>query len=80
MRYVSIIRVYENTDKVYKGILPEAEERDRSSLTITRKKDHVEVKISAKDATALRASFNGIMKTLTVFERMAEIGQENQDG
>lgn len=51
-------------------------DRDRSSFTVSRtgtKKDQIAFKIRAEDATALRASLNGITTNLQVFEKSKKL-------
>jgi len=55
------------------AIRSEAKEMERSSLTITEEKGRISLKVKAKDATALRASLNSILKLLVVHEKMEGI-------
>lgn len=59
-----------NDKSVYECFLPEIEKRERSSVKLTKKKDHVEFEIKAEDATAFRATMNGLMKLLLIYEKM----------
>lgn len=78
MNYTADIKIYENIDNVYKSIMLESGKMDRSEQKIIKNKDHIEIKITATDANALRASFNSIMKLLSVFEKMETIGGKNE--
>lgn len=60
-------------DLLYNCLLPEqkASDRssfDRSSFVITKEKEGVRFDIKAKDAVALRATFNTITQLLIIFE------------
>ena len=70
MKCSADIKVYDDLDKVYKCFKVEEEKGNRSSLKVTKTKDHVLMKIEAKDETAMRAAFNSAMKGLTVYEKM----------
>lgn len=76
-KYESQIKVYGNPDKLYELFYPELNDdrnrHGRSSFLMKKGKDHIIFEISAKDAVALRATFNSLSKLLAVEERSALI-------
>jgi len=75
MSYLARLRVYKNPDMIYKCFCSESKtlRTNRSNYTIKKHKDYVEFDIKAKDSVALRATFNSIIKMLTVYEKMQEL-------
>ncbi|MBI4150037.1 hypothetical protein HY488_01390 [Candidatus Woesearchaeota archaeon] len=73
MNYDAAITVQGNISALREAIKTEAKEMARSSITINEKKGKLVLRVSAKDATALRASTNTILKLLIVHEKMAAI-------
>ena len=77
MRFTADIRLYDQADEAYSCLKAEKEVKtERSSFEVAKEDDHVLVRIQAKDAVALRSTFNSITKLLTVYENMKDI----QDG
>lgn len=76
MKYTATITVFsgDNSSGLFKVLQPELEnsKRDRSLFSIKKKKDSVEIHISAQDSVALRATQNNITKLLTVYEKLQE--------
>ena len=72
MSYSAKIRVCKNPSIIYKCFISESKslKTDRSDYTIKKHKDYVEFSIKAKDSVALRATFNSIIKMLTVYEKI----------
>lgn len=48
-------------------------QQERSRVTIVQRANNLIVTIHAKDSVALRSSFNGITKLITVFEKAQEL-------
>lgn len=58
----------------FKSIKPEIMESfQRSETKIFLKKESLQVKISATDKTALRASLNSLLKPLILFQELEEL-------
>jgi len=53
--------------------MPEQQQGNRSSLKVTTTKDGLKLKIEAKDAVALRAELNSVMKLLVVNEKINKV-------
>jgi tRNA threonylcarbamoyladenosine modification (KEOPS) complex Pcc1 subunit len=65
---------FENSDKFFKSILPELEDKfDRSNITISKNKNQLKIDIRASDKAAARASLNMIMKPLILFKNLGEL-------
>ncbi len=77
MNFKAEIKVYEDIDRLYELFYPEMEDErnkhDRSSFKMSKRKDHLLFVIEAKDAVALRATFNSLTKLLTVKEKIEKI-------
>ncbi len=74
MKFSADIKFFDKPDKAYRCLIAEKEVKtERSNFEVIKEKDHVLVKIKAKDASALRATFNSIMKLLNVYEKVKEI-------
>ena len=60
--------------KLYECLKPEFEKRkeDRSTTRLSYDNGKLSVAITAKDAAALQASFNSVMKLVRVFEKVKE--------
>jgi tRNA threonylcarbamoyladenosine modification (KEOPS) complex Pcc1 subunit len=64
----------EEAKRFFKSIEPEIKaDFSRSKTTIAQKEGVLEVKISASDKTALRASLNSLIKPLTLFSQLEEL-------
>jgi tRNA threonylcarbamoyladenosine modification (KEOPS) complex Pcc1 subunit len=60
--------------RFFKSIEPEIKaDFSRSKMTVAQKEGVLEVKISASDKTALRASLNSLIKPLTLFSQLEEL-------
>lgn len=73
MNFEATIMVQGNTHPLHQAIASETKEMARSSITITEEKGKLVLRVSATDATALRASVNTILKLLVVYEKMTAI-------
>lgn len=73
MNFEATLTVQGYTRPLRQAIASEAREMTRSSITITEEKDKLVLRVSATDATALRASVNTILKLLQVYEKVAAI-------
>jgi tRNA threonylcarbamoyladenosine modification (KEOPS) complex Pcc1 subunit len=73
MKYSVVVNIKEDVENVYKCMLTEISERERSLFTIKKDNDRLEFHIEAKDATALRATLSAITQLLSVYEKMGEI-------
>ena len=67
------LKVKGDTKKLYESFYKKKKKRDRSSLKITKKKDHLLFKITSKDAIALKATINGVIKLLEVEEKISSL-------
>ena len=63
----------QKADKLYNILSDQADKKDRSEIKIAKKKEKITFTINAKDATALRASANTIIKTLQVIEKAEKL-------
>ncbi|MFA5125446.1 MAG: KEOPS complex subunit Pcc1 [archaeon] len=60
--------------RFFKSIQPElGEEFLRSKITIAQKSELLDIRVSASDKTALRASLNSLLKPLLLFEQIEGI-------
>ena len=70
MRFEATLRIpfknAQNAAKAVKVVEKEQEFGKRSEVSIVRDKNVVEIKINARDATALRAGVNNYLKLLSV--------------
>lgn len=57
----------------YKRVIGEIRSQGRSDTKINETKDQLKIVIEAKDATALRASINAVMRDLQVIEGASTI-------
>ena len=73
MKYSVVVNIKEDVDPVYKCMLTEISERERSLFTIKKDDDRLEFHVEAKDATALRATLSAITQLLSIYEKMGEI-------
>ena len=73
MNYDTVITINGNIAALHEAIKTEAKEMSRSSITIKEEKEKLVMRVSANDATALRASVNTILKLLIVHEKMTTI-------
>ncbi len=59
--------------RFFKSIKPEVEEEFLRSKTVVSQRDSLlDIKISAQDKTALRASLNALLKPLVLFNQLEE--------
>jgi tRNA threonylcarbamoyladenosine modification (KEOPS) complex Pcc1 subunit len=64
----------EQAKRFFKSIKPElAEEFLRSKIIVAQKKNLLDIRVSASDKTALRASLNSILKPILLFEQIEEM-------
>jgi tRNA threonylcarbamoyladenosine modification (KEOPS) complex Pcc1 subunit len=66
--YTASITVPKRKEMDYVKVLGIQREQKRSGIGITEKKECLEISITAKDITALRASMNSIIRDLQVIE------------
>ena len=59
----------ESPEKILKIINIQKGKQDRSEINITKKKKKLIFDVKAKDATALKACVNSIIKSLTIYEK-----------
>ena len=78
MTYSAKIRVNQNPEIIYKSFISESKslKTDRSNYIIKKYKNYVEFEIEAKDSVALRATFNSIIKLLTVYEKINKLKEK----
>jgi len=71
MKYAADLTVNDNNpETLLKAFFSEDSEGDRSSFELKKKEKGVLFKIKAKDAVALRARLNSIVKLLQVYEKV----------
>ncbi|MBD3164334.1 hypothetical protein GF323_03975 [Candidatus Woesearchaeota archaeon] len=74
MKYELNLEVRENKpEKFYKIIQSEQGKKDRSELSAEKGEKSVIFNIKAADATALKASFNRVLKTLVIYEKTQDL-------
>ena len=61
------------SEELYRCFRLEANKQQRSSLTIEKKKTHVELRAEAEDAIALKATLHSMALLLEVFEKTQKI-------
>jgi tRNA threonylcarbamoyladenosine modification (KEOPS) complex Pcc1 subunit len=78
MTYSAKIRVNQNPEIIYKSFISESKslKTKRSNYTVKKYKNYVEFEIEAKDSVALRATFNSIIKLLTVYEKINKLKEK----
>jgi tRNA threonylcarbamoyladenosine modification (KEOPS) complex Pcc1 subunit len=65
---------FKNSEKFFKSILPELEDKfKRSNITISKNKTQLKIEIRASDKSAARATLNTIMKPLILFNELEEL-------
>ncbi|MBR9692246.1 hypothetical protein GOV06_05680 [Candidatus Woesearchaeota archaeon] len=70
MKLNAVIKVYGDPNAISACFKPELMDRKRANFKIIEKEDYVLFEIETKDSAALRATFNGITKLLTVYEKL----------
>lgn len=74
MKYKAKLKAFGDSEKILRCFEAEGErQQDRSTLKMSKMEDYVLFEVTAKDATALRATLNGITKLLSVYEKMESI-------
>lgn len=77
MYFLEIDVAFDSKNKAtdfFKSIKPELMESfERSQTKIFLKKNSLDIKISAVDKTALRASLNSLLKPLILFQELEEL-------
>ncbi|MBI3051283.1 hypothetical protein HYY74_02395 [Candidatus Woesearchaeota archaeon] len=73
MKYEATIKTTDEAELIFKAFEPEGMKSDRSSYQVSMEGDSVLFRISAADATALRAALSSISKALAVIEKTGEI-------
>lgn len=71
--YKATIIVERNGADVFSCIKPEEKDGTRSSYVVSLKGDSAVFNVTASDATSLRATMDGIIKLLIVFEKTKTI-------
>ena len=72
MDYSVKITLKKDIDNLYKCFLPEIDKTKRANIDIKKTNDRITIKVEASDAIALKARLNGIIKLLSVYERVKE--------
>jgi len=64
-----------NINDIYRCLIAEKEnlKTARSECDIIKHQDHIEFKIVAEDATALRASLNSISRYLVIYDKIKKL-------
>ena len=74
MNYTAEIVVHDNHQKIYRCLHPEVDSKTKRSKVSLKKADgRTKIIVDAKDATSLRASTNGILRSLIIYEKMKSI-------
>jgi tRNA threonylcarbamoyladenosine modification (KEOPS) complex Pcc1 subunit len=66
-------KITKDHEELYDCLQIEKINRDRSTLDIQKEPKQLSITITAKDATALRATFDGLIKLIITFEKMRDI-------
>jgi tRNA threonylcarbamoyladenosine modification (KEOPS) complex Pcc1 subunit len=69
-QYKVDFQITEDADELFDCLKIEDKKRDRSTLDITKEGKVLKISMSASDATALRASFDGLIKLIITYEKM----------
>jgi len=73
MNYELEFKAFGDSKALFECFKPEILKRDRATVDLKEKKDHLLFEIKAKDPIALRATMNSISKLLAVYEKMKKI-------
>ncbi|MBS3136188.1 hypothetical protein J4401_04480 [Candidatus Woesearchaeota archaeon] len=73
MKFESYIDYNAEISGAYEILLPEAENRKRSKISVKKVGRKIKFTISAEDLTAFRASFGNVLKTITILEKTDEL-------
>lgn len=73
MKFSALLEIDGEAEKLVKAIGNEDSETKRSSLKIKQKDNKVEIKVSAEDAVAFRATLNSITQLLAVYQKIKNI-------
>jgi len=76
MKY-HLVLSFETKDPVLKICQIETGKKDRASIKISKSKNKILYEINAKDAVALKATVNSVIKALTVYEKTKAIIQND---
>mgnify|MGYP001030497412 CR=1 FL=1 len=66
--YTALFKTDADPNNLYRCLKPEIHSSERASIEISIKEGIVEIKIEAKDSTALRAMTNSVTQMLSIFE------------
>ncbi|MFH1848872.1 MAG: KEOPS complex subunit Pcc1 [archaeon] len=74
MRFQATITVQRGTKKELECFVAETESaHDKSRVELEKVKGGIKLRISAEDASSLRAQFNSVAKMLNVFDKISSI-------
>ncbi len=73
MKYAAQIKVSGNAEELFECFTPELKKDSRSDFSLKKDGQSLVFDIYAKDAAALRATFNSIAKLLVVNEKMESL-------
>ena len=78
--YTFKLEVKEDFEELYDCIISEGKTNNykRSQLTIKKNKEKLDFIVEADDTTALRATINGVMQSLIIFDKMRNLGKTNE--
>ncbi len=69
MSYQAVIKCSQDINNLHQALKPEEHQDKRASLKIKKIKNQLEIKITAQDATSLRAMIASITRLLTIYEK-----------
>lgn len=70
MNYKLDFSITEDIDEIFDSLHVEKINRVRSNINIIKNKKSLDINITATDPTALRATFDGIIKLIIVYKKM----------
>jgi tRNA threonylcarbamoyladenosine modification (KEOPS) complex Pcc1 subunit len=72
MKYQAVLEITEDSERLYKALLPEISEMKtaRASVEFKLENDKLVISINAKDFSSFRAMETGVMRLLIVFNKM----------
>jgi len=65
--------LYGDSDLLYRCYKPEIKKGNRSSFTLKKNKNNLEINIKAKDDTILKATINSIFKLFIVYNKLRKV-------
>ncbi len=80
MNYKADIVVAGDCERLYNCLVPEKDDVNavRSSLDFVKEEGHIRIRITAKDAVALRTCMNSAARLLVVYEKIKNLKNGKQ--